>query len=81
MTAVRLDQLLQAFPTDGFEIYDSDLASTGEVLIFAPARSAPCEGDEFTLESNGHAHDVEVRDVVSFEGGGWSARCKVKGWV
>ncbi len=74
---------LRAFNTGGgYEILDDDLVSRGEVVIrSASGFMMPCLGGGFTVDSDGHVQDVTVCELIRFDGGGWSARCKVQGWV
>jgi hypothetical protein len=81
MRGVHSIPALQPFNPSGYEILDGELATHGDVVIWSTASFVPALGDTFTVESEGHVHDVAVCEVVNFDGGGWSARCRVQGWV
>ncbi len=71
---------LPPLKASGYAIIDRDLAEHGEVVIWATATPVPELGDTFIIESGGRAHDVAVYQLSRFQGG-WSAACRVCGWV
>ena len=69
------DKALRPFNATGYEIFDGDLASRGDVVIWSIDPLIPRLGDLFTIESAGRAHHVAVRELTTFRGG-WSATCR-----
>jgi hypothetical protein len=79
MPAVR-EPGLRRFNESGYEILDSELFTKGEVVIWSIDPSPPRLGDLYTIESRGTVHDVQVDGLTILERG-WSARCKLYGFV
>jgi hypothetical protein len=78
--SILRDPGLRPFNESGYEIFDAELMTTGEVVIWSVDPLPPRLGDLYTLESRGALHEVEV-DAVTIFAGGWSAHCKLYGLV
>jgi hypothetical protein len=76
----RVEPDLRLFNQSGYEILDQDLATQGLVVIWSVVPLTPRLGDLFTVESDGRVHEVTVEELATFKGG-WSARCKVLGYM
>jgi len=80
MGNTRLEPALRLFNQSGYEILDQDLATEGLVVIWSIDPLTPRLGDLFTVESDGRVHEVAVEELTTFRGG-WSARCRVLGFM
>lgn len=67
---------LRPFSPTGYEILDGDLDRRGVAAIWSVDPRAPAVGETFTLDRAGGVVDLEVIELATFKGGGWSATCR-----
>ncbi len=67
------------FSSGGYEIIDSRLADSGEVMLWSVGGRQPRRGEVFTIERDKQLCDLSVVEVTGHNPG-WSALCRRVGF-